>query len=77
MLWQICDFLLRYYIFSVLFFNPITMSYEFINGQQVFTVESTYTTSVAWSNGRKLFVVDGAMAKDELLKIAESVQLIK
>lgn len=53
------------------------MSYEFINGQQVFTVESTYTTSVAWSNGRKLFVVDGAMAKDELLKIAESVQLIK
>ena len=53
------------------------MSYELINGQQVFVIDRTTSATVAWSNGSKLFIVTGRVSTEELLKIAESVRIIK
>lgn len=54
-----------------------TMSYEFVNGQQVFVIDRATSATVAWSNGSKLYIVTGQISKEELLKIAESVRIIK
>ena len=53
------------------------MSYELINGQQVFVIDRKTSATVAWSNGSKLFIVTGRVSTEELLKIAESVRIIK
>ena len=53
------------------------MSYEFINGQQVFVIDRTTSATVARSNGSKLFIVTGRVSTEESLKIAESVRIIK
>ena len=52
------------------------MSYELINGQQVFVIDRTTSATVAWSNGSKLFIVTGHISTEELLKIAESVRIL-
>lgn len=53
------------------------ITYEIINGIQSFVVEQEDSISVAWSNGRKLFLVYAECSKEEMLKVVQSVRYIR